>query len=101
MPKDEFSDFRSPEQASFDKMVEALDRAYHRPWAMMWRSFLHGLMSAVGAAVGWILIITLSGYLFQALGGIKLLTPLLDKAQEGIDSAAHKAIQNNSPQDGN
>lgn len=93
MAKDEFAEFRSPDDASFDKLVAAIDRAYHRPWQMLWRSFLQGLMSAIGAAVGWILIITLSGYLFQALGGINLLKPLLQKAQDGISSAQTKALK--------
>lgn len=82
--EDEFSEFRSPEDASFDKMVHALDRAYHKPWVMMWRAFLQGLMGAFGTAVGWILIFTLSGVIFQALGGFSLFKPITDKLQSTI-----------------
>ena len=84
MGKDEFSDFSHPESASFDKLVEALDRAYHRPGTMIWRSFLHGIMTAIGAAVGWILILIVSGFIFQALGGIKILEPTMNRLRDSL-----------------
>jgi hypothetical protein len=93
MAKDEFAEFRSPDDASFDKLVAAIDRAYHRPGLMLWRSFCQGLMSAIGMAIGWILIISVSGYLFQALGGINLLKPWIEKAQQGIISAQTKSLK--------
>lgn len=91
--KDEFAEFRSPDEASLDRLIAALDRAYHRPGSLMWRAFLQGLSGAFGAAVGWILIITISGFLFQALGGINLLHPVLDKIEQGIQRAQTAALR--------
>ena len=50
--KDEFDPYRHPDDASFDKFVAAIDRAYHKPLQMMVRSFLQGIAYAVGATVG-------------------------------------------------
>jgi len=75
----DFSDFQSPHEASLDRLVEAVDRAYHRPWLMMWRSFLHGFMTAIGATVGTAVIVAILGYVVQTHGGIDLLNPLIDK----------------------
>ncbi|CAN5143049.1 hypothetical protein BH11PAT4_BH11PAT4_6920 [soil metagenome] len=51
-PEETFKDFKHPDDASFDKLVAAIDRAYHRPFRMAMRSFLHGMMTALGATVG-------------------------------------------------
>lgn len=96
--KPEFTEFSNPEDASFDKLVQAIDRAYHRPWTMMWRSFMHGIMTAIGAAVGWILILILSGLLFQALGGVQLFQPLLEKMEEAIQRTQQRSTMEQQEQ---
>jgi len=82
--KDEFADYRGPDEASFDRFILALDRAYHRPLLMMWRAFLHGMMYAIGAAVGAVLVVVITGYILNRLGGVELLRPFVDKVQEMI-----------------
>ena len=85
----DFSDFQSPHEASVDKLVAAIDNAYHRPWMMMWRSFLQGFMAAIGAVIGTAFIGILSVYLFQALGGFSLLKPYVDKLQHSISTSVN------------
>ncbi len=69
-------------QASIDRLVLALDRAYMHPWRMMGRSFLHGLLTALGATIGAALFFSIALWLFQALGGISLIKPYVEKVQE-------------------
>jgi len=80
----DFTPFQSPNEASVNRLIEALDRAYHRPWLMMWRAFLQGLMTAFGMTFGYLLIFTLLAYFFQALGGIKLLDPLIERITQSV-----------------
>lgn len=90
---DEFADYRGPDDASFDKFIQALDRAYHRPWVMMWRSFLHGLMTGLGATIGTTVVLAALTYIFQIVDGPRLLSSyansignaLTEKAAEKID----------------
>jgi hypothetical protein len=79
-----FKDFQSPHEASIDQLIQALDRAYHRPRLLMWRSFLQGIMTGIGASVGTLLVAGVITYSIHALGGIKLIQPMIDKLQESI-----------------
>jgi hypothetical protein len=90
----DFSDFQSPHEASVDRLISAVDRAYHRPWLMMWRSFLHGMMTAIGAFFGTALIGILSVTIFQALGGAGLIDSMLDRLEEGAIRTQSEAIEN-------
>ena len=74
----------SPSDARVDQLVQALDRAYNRPRLLMWRAFLQGLMTGVGAALGTLLVAASLTYLIHSAGGIKLIQPLIDKLQESI-----------------
>ena len=97
MAHPEFKDFQSPTEASVDRLIEGLDRAYHQPGRMMWRSFLQGIMTGIGAAIGTILIAVVLTYAIQALGGIKLLDPVISKLQESIVNSQIKAIEKLQP----
>ena len=81
----DFSDFQSPHEASVERLVQALDRAYHRPGLLLWRSFWQGMFTALGAFVGSALIIAVSGYLFHIYGGFqRFIQPGLDKLQKSV-----------------
>ena len=51
---------------------------------MLGRSFMHGVMTALGATIGAALFFTILIWLFQALGGVNLLKPSIDRLQELI-----------------
>jgi hypothetical protein len=82
--RDEFMEFRNPADPTLDRLVQAVDRAYNRPWLMLWRSFLQGMMSAIGAVVGTALVVALAGFVFNRLGGLELLRPGVQKLQDMI-----------------
>ena len=88
----DFEDFQSPHEASVDRLIQAVDRAYHRPFLMMWRSFMHGFMTAVGATVGTAVIISLIGDIIQLQGGLSLLNPFIDHVQQTVINSQSKAI---------
>lgn len=66
-PEESFKDFKHPDDASFDKLVAAIDRAYHRPFRMAMRSFVHGMMTALGATVGAGLVFLLLFYILRSV----------------------------------
>lgn len=82
--KHDQDDSQLPSSASFDQMVRALDRAYHRPFYLMWRAFLQGMMAAFGAFVGTAIIGLISVYLFNLLGGIQLFKPVIDTINTSV-----------------
>ncbi len=63
----EFLDYQHPDDASFDKFVHALDRAYHRPFLMMWRGFLYGIALALGTTVGAAIVLALLFYVLKSI----------------------------------
>ena len=91
--KDDFAEFRHPDEASFDKFVAALDRAYHRPFQMMFRSFLHGMMTVLGGTVGAALIFII---LFYALRTFDW-SPFAQKLQNAIIPANIQQLLSSSP----
>lgn len=74
----------SVKEQKLDYLIAAVDRAYSKPRLMMWRSFLHGFMTALGATVGTALFFTILIWIFQALGGVELLKPGVEKLQNLI-----------------
>ena len=98
---DAFTDFRAPNEASFDKLVKAIDRAYHRPFVMMGRSFLQGLMTSLGATAGFAIVMVILFYVLQSLGGIDYFAPGIHKLQDLIIPASVRTQldQANSLQD--
>ena len=94
----DFSDYQRPHEASVNRLIQAVDRAYHRPWLMMWRAFLQGIATAIGITVGYLIIFTLLFYLFQSLGGTdKLLTPTLQKVSNSILPAQLRTTPSPTP----
>lgn len=80
----DFSDFEDPSNASVDRLVRSLDRVYHRPWLLIWRSLLSGFMAAIGAVVGTALIGALSVYLFHTLGGAAILNSAVQNLKDTV-----------------
>lgn len=64
---------------NIELLARSVERAYHRPGLLMWRGFLHGLAAAVGAVVGTALLGVFSVYIFQVLGGVNLLKPIINE----------------------
>jgi chromate transport protein ChrA len=60
-------------QKLISQLVNSIDKAYHRTGLLMWRSFLMGLMSGLGATVGVAIVITVIGLLIKEFGGLPVV----------------------------
>ncbi len=79
--KESAKDSKEVSEATIYRLVTAVNSAYNRQGLMMWRSFLGGLMAALGATVGTAIIFTILLWTFQHLGGIDLFKSSIDKIQ--------------------
>jgi|GEM_PF-5665080 len=91
--KDEYAAYRHPDDASFDKFVAAIDRAYHRPVQMMWRSFLQGVATALGATVGAGLVLIILFYVLRSIN----FSPYIQDFQNIVIPASIRNELNPSP----
>lgn len=55
------------------QLVASLDRAYHRPSLLLWRSFFMGLASGTGASIGVAVVVGLVSLLVRHFGGIPVV----------------------------
>jgi hypothetical protein len=89
-----------PSDATIDRLATAVELASKRPWLLMWRAFLQGFMTALGATIGTALFFTIIVWIFQRLGGIELLRPQIEKLQNLILPAKFQQELNGSAQSG-
>lgn len=61
------------QQKSIDYLVAAIEKAYLKPGQLMWRSFLSGLLSGLGATLGVAIVLALSAFLIHYLGGLPVI----------------------------
>jgi len=61
------------EKQALVALTAAIDKAYNHPRQLMWRSFLMGLLSGLGATVGVAIVIALLGFLIRELGGLPVI----------------------------
>lgn len=57
----------------FDQLVTVIEKTYHHPGSLMWRSWLVGLMSGLGATLGVAIILAILGFLLRELGGLPVI----------------------------
>lgn len=58
------------EKKAIEALVRAIHVVYHEPKHLIWRSFLVGLVSGLGATLGVAIIFTLLGFILRELGGL-------------------------------
>lgn len=58
---------------NLDRLVKAIDRAYHHPGPLVWRGFLIGLASGLGATIGVALVLAILGFVLRELGGLPFI----------------------------
>jgi hypothetical protein len=88
-----FKDFQSPHEASVERLISAVDKAYHHPWSLIWRSFWYGFFAAIGAVVGTVCVAIFSVFLFRALGGFELLKPAVSQIEEATNQVIESRLQ--------
>lgn len=65
-----------------DRLVRAVDKAYHHPGPLIWRGFLIGLASGLGATIGVAIVLGVLGFILRELGGI----PFIGDWLQGVNS---------------
>ena len=65
-----------------DRLAIALDRVFHRPRLLLWRGFILGFASGIGAAFAIILI----GFMVNHFGGIPLVGDFLQRFGQAVPS---------------
>ena len=88
MHEESFIHFANPNDQTLDRLVRAVEKAYNKPGQLMWRGFLYGFMTAVGATIGTAVIISLSAYVFNILGGVKYITNNISSFADQVTSKA-------------
>lgn len=71
---------------NLDRLVKAIDRAYHHPGPLVWRGFLIGLASGLGATIGVALVLTILGFILRELGGIPFIGEWLQGVGDNLRS---------------
>lgn len=71
----------SKQQKTLEALTAAIEKVYTQPKRMMWRSFLMGLLSGLGATLGVAIVLTLLGYLIHAVGGLPVVGDWLTNVQ--------------------
>lgn len=79
-----------PSDATISRLATAVEQASKHPWLLMWRSFLQGFMTALGATIGTALFFTILVWVFQRLGGVNLLKPEIDKLENLLIPAKYQ-----------
>lgn len=70
------------EQANIRRLIAAIDKAYNKPKELIWRAFLVGLLSGLGATVGVAVILAVLGLIVKKLGGIPVIGDWLNNVNE-------------------
>ncbi len=70
---------------SLDRLVRAVDKAYHHPGPLVWRGFLIGLASGLGATIGVALVLALFGFLLRELGGLPFIGDWLQGVGDNLN----------------
>lgn len=86
-PLETYQSLPSSERQTLDRLAIAVDRAYSSTGRLLWRSFLQGMMSALGAAIGTVVVLSVLGFLFQKLGGPAVLQSLVGQLSQSIAQA--------------
>lgn len=71
---------------NLDRLVRAIDKAYHHPGPLVWRGFLIGLASGLGATIGVAVVLALVGFVLRELGGI----PVIGDWLQGVSNTLNR-----------
>lgn len=63
----------SQKEKKIDALIGAIDKAYHHLGWLMWRGFLIGLMSGLGATIGVAITLAILGFFVRQLGGLPVI----------------------------
>lgn len=64
-------------EKQIDRLISAIDKAYHHPGQLAARSFLSGLLSGLGATIGVAVVVAVLGLLIREFGGVPVIGQIL------------------------
>lgn len=67
------------QQTPINRLVRAIDSAYHNPGQLMWRNFLGGLFSGLGATIGVAIVVLILGFMIRQFGGLPIIGQWLNE----------------------
>lgn len=70
---------------NLDRLLRAVDKAYHHPGPLVWRGFLIGLASGLGATIGVALVLATFGFILRELGGLPVIGEWLQGVGDNIN----------------
>lgn len=71
-------------QKHVERLIRAIDKTYHHPGYLMWRGFLIGLASGLGATIGVAIVLALSGFILRELGGLPVVGDWLNSIRSSL-----------------
>ncbi|QQG50262.1 MAG: hypothetical protein HZB70_01615 [Candidatus Berkelbacteria bacterium] len=71
---------------NLDRLVRAIDKAYHHPGPLVWRGFMIGLASGLGATIGVAVVLAILGFLVRELGGL----PFIGEWIQGVGNTINR-----------
>ena len=91
MAEPSFYDERS-DRETVARLTLAIEQAYTKTGTLVWRAFLQGFVSALGAAIATVLLVLIAAYLFNALGGPALLQNFISSVSNTIVHTQEQAL---------
>lgn len=74
-------------EKSINNLITAIDKAYHRPGQLAWRSFTSGLMSGLGATIGVAIVVAVLGILVRQFGGVPVIGQIFQDLGKVLSNA--------------
>lgn len=66
-----------------ERLTAAIEKTYHNPRVLIWRGFLIGLASGLGATIGVAIVLALLGLFVREFGGL----PVIGQWLQGLNSS--------------
>lgn len=79
------------------RLSAAIEHAYTKTGVLIWRSFLQGFVSAIGAACATALVLLAGIYLFKTLGGPALLQSYVASLSDTIVRSQEQSLLHSLP----
>lgn len=83
MPDPTFFDSPS-DRETLTRLAATIERAYTKTGVLIWRSFLQGFVSALGAASATVLVLCVAILLFKNLGGPGLVQNFINTISASV-----------------
>lgn len=74
------------QQKHVERLIAAIDKTYHHPGFLMWRGFMVGLASGLGATIGVAIVLGMLGVFLRELGALPIIGEWIKNLSAGFKS---------------